>query len=133
MSDCLFCKIISGEIPSYKVYEDDYVLAFLDIHPIAKGHTVVVPKKHADNLLDMTNEQWRFMGEGIANALRKVDKALRPEGANIGVNNGEAAGQVVGHAHWHIIPRWKGDGGGNIHSIIRAGEGVDVGEIAKLF
>jgi histidine triad (HIT) family protein len=133
MSDCLFCKIIAGEIPCYKVYEDENVLAFLDIHPHAKGHTVVIPKKHAETVWDINTETFERVAAGLQTAAGKVQAQLKPDGMNIGLNNGKAAGQAVGHLHWHILPRWEGDGGGSMHSIIRNDQGADVKEIAKLF
>ena len=133
MPDCLFCRIVNGEIPSHKVYEDENVLAFLDIHPCAKGHTVVVPKKHLADLSEMSAEDWRQMSVGLAAVMAKIYQVLKPDGINLGINNGKAAGQAVGHAHWHLIPRWQGDGGGSMHSIIRNADGVDVKEAAVLF
>ncbi|MBI2444154.1 MAG: HIT family protein [Candidatus Magasanikbacteria bacterium] len=132
-ADCLFCKIIAGEIPNYTVYEDTQVLAFLDINPCAKGHTVIVPKKHLATLIEMTETQWRATLEGVRQALRRVEAALQPDGFNIGINDRPAGGQVVPHVHWHIIPRWQGDGGGSIHSIIKGKDAGDVKETAKLF
>lgn len=133
MQDCLFCKIVSGEIPNYTVYEDENVLAFLDIHPCAKGHTVVVSKKHFADLVEMSVSDWQDMNRGLAGVFFRVQAVLNPEGINLGINNGKAAGQAVGHTHWHLIPRWQGDGGGSMHSIIRNGENVDVKEVAELF
>jgi len=133
MSDCLFCKIINKEIPNYTVYEDENVLAFLDIHPCAKGHTVVVPKKHFTDLSEMPAADWQTMSGGLAAVLARVKQVLNPDGVNLGINNGKAAGQAVGHAHWHLIPRWQGDGGGSMHSIIRNADGVDVKEVAEMF
>ncbi len=131
--DCLFCKIIAGEIPNYTVYEDENVLAFLDIHPCSKGHTVVVPKKHFADLWEMNIEDSTLMGTSLRAATGRVQARLKPDGMNIGINNGKAAGQAVGHAHWHIIPRWHGDGGTSMHGIVRNGEDVDVKEVAGLF
>lgn len=131
--DCLFCKIIAGQIPNYTVYEDENVLAFLDIHPCSKGHTVVVPKKHFADLWGMNIEDSTLMGAGLRAAAGRVQAKLQPDGMNIGLNNGKAAGQAVGHVHWHIIPRWHGDGGGSMHSIIRNVDGVDIKEIAEVF
>ena len=133
MQDCLFCKIINKEIPNYTVYEDENVLAFLDIHPCSKGHTVIIPKKHFADLAEMSVSDWQVMSGGLAAVFSKVQKVLNPDGINLGINNGKAAGQAVGHAHWHLIPRWQGDGGGSMHSIIRNADGVDVKEVAKLF
>lgn len=133
MQDCLFCKIIAKEIPCHKVFEDENVLAFLDIHPCAKGHTVIIPKKHFGNLLEMSMAEWEVMSRGLSTVLTKVKEVLNPDGMNLGINNGKAAGQAVGHVHWHILPRWEGDGGGSMHSIVRNGGEVDVKEVAKLF
>ncbi len=131
--DCLFCKIVAGSIPNYTVYEDDNVLAFLDIHPCSKGHTVVVLKQHFDTVGSMGPKDWgRLMG-GVKAAAERVRNILKPDAVNITINDGEAAGQSVPHAHWHIIPRWQGDGGGSAHSIVRSKEVVDVKEIAQLF
>jgi histidine triad (HIT) family protein len=133
MSDCLFCKIINKEIPNYTVYEDANVLAFLDIHPCAKGHTVMVPKKHFADLSEMSADDWVKMSGGLADVFSKIQNVLNPDGINLGINNGKAAGQAVAHAHWHLIPRWNGDGGGSMHSIIHNADGADVKEVAKLF
>ena len=131
--DCLFCKIVNKEIPNFTVFENDYVLAFLDIHPCCKGHTVVIPKKHLENLLEMSNDEWRNTLDGVREAMHKVQKVLNPDGMNIAINERPPGGQVVPHAHWHIFPRWDGDGGCNAHSIIRTNEKNDVNELAKLF
>jgi len=131
--DCLFCKIANKEIPNYTVYEDDYVLAFLDIHPCTKGHTVIIPKKHFTSLLEMERADWQNTLEGVRLTMEKVQRVLNPEGLNIAINERPAGGQVVPHVHWHIIPRWTDDGGGSIHSIIRTKENIDVKSLAELF
>src|SRR3989338_8621190 len=128
---CIFCKIVAGEISNYTVYEDANMLAFLDVHPCSKGHTVIVPKKHVENLSAMDGELWNTTLAGVQQALKKVYTALKPDGVNIGINDGEAAGQTVPHVHWHIIPRYKGDAGGSVHSIIRSKESFDVSAVAK--
>ena len=131
--DCLFCKIVAGEIPNYTVYEDENVLAFLDIHPCSKGHTVVVPKKHLGNLWDMTIEEFQILTTGLYAAAKHVQEKINPDGMNIGINNEKAAGQAIGHVHWHIIPRWHNDGGTSMHGIVHNGGEVDVKETAVLF
>jgi histidine triad (HIT) family protein len=131
--DCIFCKIIAKEIPNYTVYEDDAVLAFLDVHPCSKGHTVVIPKQHFSNLWDMNTETFQLIAAGLRAAAGKVQARLKPAGMNIGINNGAAAGQAVPHVHWHIIPRAVGDGGGSMHSIVKSKEEIDVKMISKLF
>lgn len=133
MSDCLFCKIVAGEISNYTVYADESVLAFLDIHPCAKGHTVVIPKKHFGSIAEMDVLKWAKTMDGLRKAIFKIYEVLAPQGANIGLNDGSAAGQAVGHTHWHIIPRWEGDGGGSMHSIIRSKKTGDLKEVAALF
>ena len=133
MNDCIFCKIGKGEIPSYKVYEDDAVLAFLDIHPCADGHTVVVPKKHFSEVKEMSDTEFSVLMLGVKKVTEQIDEILKPAGMNIGVNNRKGAGQAVPHIHWHIIPRYDGDGGGSMHSIIRNRQIFSVEETAKRF
>lgn len=104
--DCLFCKIIRGEIPSYTVFENDDVKAFLDISQVTKGHTLIIPKKHLVNLFDYSQEDAaRFLQyiPVVAQAIKKSDPTIK--GLNVEVNNGEIAGQVVMHSHIHLIPR----------------------------
>ncbi|MGH7141472.1 MAG: HIT family protein [Minisyncoccia bacterium] len=108
--DCLFCKIAAGEIPSYKIFENDATLAFLDIHPVNPGHTLVIPKKHFYNLLDIEADDWRAVAETTRKISRTVHDALDADGINLQMNNREHAGQVVNHPHVHIIPRFRGDG-----------------------
>ena len=104
---CIFCKIINNEIPSYKVYEDENFLAFLDISQATKGHTLVVPKKHYANIFEMPKDSAIF---SIVTKLAKaIKEATNAEGVNILNNNGAAAGQTVEHFHIHIIPRYKDD------------------------
>jgi histidine triad (HIT) family protein len=134
MPDCLFCKIVAGEIPSHKVYEDENVLAFLDIFPCAKGHTAVIPKQHYESVWDINTENFMLVAAGLQTAAGKVQSVLKPEGLNIGMNNGKAAGQAVPHLHWHIIPRWLEDGGGSMHSIVRnKNQDADVKTVSELF
>ncbi len=115
MSDCIFCKIVKGEIPAAKVFENEHVLAFLDISQVTKGHTLVIPKVHKENLYELTPEIARNLFEvvpAIANALKRE---FNPIGLNILNNNGESAGQSVFHYHMHLLPRYgKGDGFGAV-------------------
>ena len=131
--DCIFCKIINKEVPSFTIFEDDNVVAFLDIFPVAKGHVVVIPKKHYANLWDMSTEAFQDIAAGLRFAAGRVQARLKPDGMNIGINNGEAAGQAVPHVHWHIIPRYTGDGGGNMHSIIKNPGNKTPSELFELF
>ncbi len=108
--DCLFCKIVSGAIPSTKVYEDASTLAFLDIGPVASGHTLVVPKAHSTNIFDVLPQDWHAVTETARKVAIALDTALHADGVNVMMNNREHAGQTVHHPHIHLIPRFKGDG-----------------------
>jgi histidine triad (HIT) family protein len=131
--DCLFCKIVAKEIPNHTVYEDNAVLAFLDIFPRSEGHTVVIPKNHGETIFDFTSDELGTLMNGVQKTAQKVQEILKPDGFTIGLNHGEVAGQAVPHLHFHILPRWKSDGGGNIHSIVKQENMRTVGEVAKLF
>lgn len=106
---CIFCNIISGEIPSYKVYEDDNFYAFLDISQATYGHTLVVPKQHFENLFAMPDFLLKKMLILVRDLASKIKTATNCKGINILNNNGEAAGQSVHHFHIHIIPRYDND------------------------
>jgi histidine triad (HIT) family protein len=110
MSDCIFCKIVAGELPAFKIYEDDATLAFLDIRPVNKGHALIVPKKHSLNIFDVTVDDWIDVTKVVHRLAHGIERAVDADGVNISMNNREHAGQVVGHLHVHIIPRFKGDG-----------------------
>lgn len=108
-NDCVFCAIATGEIPSFKVYEDDLVLAYLDINPFAKGHTLVIPKAHAAGLLDAADAMLAGVIVRAKRVAAHLKETLGCDGFHILQNNGEAAGQTVRHLHFHIVPRWTGD------------------------
>jgi histidine triad (HIT) family protein len=110
MNDCVFCKIVRGDIPSYRVYETDETLAFLDINPVAKGHVLVIPKNHSHNLMDIAASDWAYTSESVRIVAIALEKSLSADGVNLMMNNREHAGQVVFHPHIHLIPRFKGDG-----------------------
>ncbi len=117
MSDCVFCKIVSGEFTSSKVYEDDSILAFMDIQPVNEGHILIIPKKHVELIADLDNETSAKMfviAGKINKALRKSD--LKLEGINYFLADGETAGQEVFHTHLHIYPRFVGDGFGMVYN-----------------
>ncbi|PSH00612.1 MAG: HIT family protein [Nanohaloarchaea archaeon SW_7_46_7] len=105
--DCIFCKIIDGEIPSHKIYEDENMIAILDANPVSKGHTLVIPKKHIETIHEA--EGMNFLHEGLVNVSNAVEKAFNPDGINIAQNNGEKAGQEVFHLHFHVTPIYEGD------------------------
>lgn len=112
MAECVFCRIISGELPCWKIWEDESVLVFLDINPVTEGHTLVIPKSHAGDISGMSVQET----DALARVLRKmapaVMKAAGAQGFNILNNCGSVAGQAVEHVHFHIIPRKAGDGRG---------------------
>ncbi|MFP3870358.1 MAG: HIT family protein [Syntrophobacteria bacterium] len=110
MQDCIFCKIVRGDIPSAKILETDTVLAFLDINPVSKGHTLVVPKKHYAAFSDIPPEVLIRLAEALQKVGIAVRSQLNSDGYNILLNNGLAAGQLIDHAHFHLIPRNQGDG-----------------------
>jgi histidine triad (HIT) family protein len=109
-TSCIFCKIAAGEIPSEKIFENADLLAFLDIRPVTKGHALVVPKKHVANFVESDDET---LTKSVVQVRKIADAILRATGAkgfNLHVNNGEVAGQIVPHLHFHIIPRYADDG-----------------------
>lgn len=108
--DCIFCKIVAGEIPAAKVYEDDHCLAFMDIGPLAPGHLLVIPKTHYERLWEMDAATAKGIAEQLGSLSQAVMQATGAEGCNLLQNNGQASGQVVMHVHFHIIPRRSGDG-----------------------
>jgi len=124
--DCLFCKIGSGEIQSLTIYEDSNVRAFLDIHPLTLGHTVVVPKKHYGNVIDLPEELVGPVFLGVKKAAEMLKLGLGIEGFTIGINHGTIGHQEIDHLHVHVIPRRSGDGGGNIHSIVHEASNEDL-------
>jgi histidine triad (HIT) family protein len=115
MSDCVFCKIVSGDIPCAKVFENDDVLAFLDLSQVTKGHTLVIPKVHKENLYELTPEIAAKLYEVVPAIARAIQTEFEPIGLNSINNNGEKAGQSVFHFHLHLIPRYgQGDGFGAV-------------------
>jgi len=108
--DCIFCKIINGEIPADKVFENDKVIAFLDLRPVNLGHTLVVPKKHIENLFEVDEETLKEIIISAQKVAKGIVGALDLKGFNFAQNNGAVAGQIVPHLHWHIIPRREDDG-----------------------
>lgn len=109
-TNCLFCKIIGGEIPATKVYEDEHSFAFLDIHPINIGHTLIIPKEHFTNLYETPDETLSHLAIVIKKLSIAVKSAVNADGINIGMNNDPVAGQVIFHTHIHVIPRFADDG-----------------------
>ena len=109
MSDCLFCRIVAGDAPSYKIYEDDDTIVILDIFPAAKGHALVIPKRHAENLEQGSPEDANAMINVVREFGPRLVKALGGTAYNLGMNHGKDAGQLVFHTHMHLIPRFQND------------------------
>ncbi|HAR5868912.1 HIT family protein [Staphylococcus pseudintermedius] len=109
MTETIFSKIIDGDIPSFKVYENEYVYAFLDISQVSKGHTLLIPKKPSPNIYETDAETMKHIGEALPVVANAIKKTFNPDGLNIIQNNGEYASQSVFHIHFHLIPRYKND------------------------
>lgn len=127
MDDCIFCKIIKGEIPCAKIYEDDSVFVFVDIAPVNPGHVLVVPKKHSLDIMDMEDEDVKKVFLVAKKISKAVMEAMDADGINVGMNNGNAAGQLVMHSHVHVMPRLKDDG-----LKLFVGQKYEEGEIEKV-
>jgi len=109
-TNCIFCKIVAGDIPALKVYEDNYILAFLDIAPVNPGHVLVISKFHAGNLDDVDDLMLAYMMRAVQRVGASMSKGLGVKGYNVIVNNGKVAGQLIDHTHIHVIPRYEKDG-----------------------
>lgn len=129
--DCIFCKIIQGKIPSVKIYEDDKVFAFMDINPLSTGHTLVVPKTHAADIFEISEQDTIEVIRVVRLLSTAIKKGVQADGINILQLNGKAAGQVVPHLHVHIIPRWFDDGITISHWPMKAGDMDKLKEIAE--
>jgi histidine triad (HIT) family protein len=110
MSDCVFCRIVAGQIPSTKVFEDEHTLAFMDLGQVNPGHVLVAVKKHAENLYALDDAQAAAVARAGAKIARAIRDAFKPEGLSVYQANGKAAGQTVFHYHVHLLPRHAGDG-----------------------
>jgi len=129
MSDCLFCKIVRNEIPSYTLYEDEQTWAFLDIMPRTIGHTIVILKKHGDTILDYSPAELGVLWGTVQKVTEALKKTFKTEIFTIGINHGEVTG--VHHHHVHIIPRFSDDGGGVIQSVVKKEGKVGLQEVQK--
>ena len=118
MRECVFCKIIRGDIDSYKIYESDDVIAFLDVNPRAEGHTLIVPKRHVERLEELNEKEVVALYRAVKEITSLIIDKLNAEGYNLLINTGEVAGQVIPHVHVHIIPRKSGDVGIKIPPVV---------------
>ncbi|MET1029464.1 HIT family protein [Domibacillus tundrae] len=121
MDNCIFCKITNGDIPSAKVYEDKNVYAFLDISQVTKGHTLIIPKVHKENIFELEEEIAGPLFESVKKVADAIQSAFSPKGLNLLNNNGETAGQTVFHYHMHLIPRYGFDDG--FHPVFKENKG----------
>lgn len=129
---CLFCKIVAGEIPSYKIYEDDKVYAFLDNKPVNPGHTLVVPKEHYANMEEIPEDDLQALIVAVKKIGKQMKEKLDCPAYNVIQNNGEVAGQVIHHLHFHLVPRFEGDGLKLFpHNEYKEGEAEEVQEKLK--
>jgi len=133
MVESIFLKIARKEIPVHIIYEDENCLSFLDVKPHAKGHTLVIPKKEGVTIFDFEEETLKNLMIAVKNTMARLQEVLSPDGFNVGWNHNTAGGQVVPHLHVHIMPRWQGDGGGSMHSIISNPGKISVDKVAELF
>jgi histidine triad (HIT) family protein len=108
--DCIFCKIVDGEIPAVKVLDEDRVLVFMDINPASRGHMLVVPKRHAENIFEISEDDLAAVTNAVKRCATAAKEALGAEGITVLQLNGTASDQLVPHLHVHIMPRWKDDG-----------------------
>jgi histidine triad (HIT) family protein len=116
--ECIFCRIIRGESFAHKIFEDTTTLAMLDIHPLALGHTLVIPKAHTERVEDLAPNIARDLFSTVQRLAGPIRRAVNVPSLTIGINDGPEAGQMVKHLHIHIVPRSRNDGGGTIHSIL---------------
>lgn len=123
---CIFCRIADGDAPGRIVHEDETTAAFLDANPLARGHTLVVPRDHHERLNDLPPDLAADVFATLHRLVGPVEEAVGADATTVGLNNGGAAGQEVPHVHAHVVPRFRGDGGGPIHSV--AGRRPDLSE-----
>lgn len=128
--DCIFCKIVSGTIPSRKIHETPSSLAFLDAFPLVKGHALVIPKRHYTTIQEMTKDDNSDLFETVRVVTKKAER-LAPSSL-VAVHNGRESGQEIPHVHVHIIPRREGDGAGPVHSMFTNRPKLDQNEFAKI-
>lgn len=107
--DCIFCKIVSGDIPCFKLYEDEHTIAFMDINPANRGHALTIPKRHAPNLLEISDESLAATVATAKKVAQAIQSTLEPYGINLVQANGPGAAQSVFHFHMHILPRYEND------------------------
>lgn len=118
MQGCLFCKIVNKEIPAAFIYEDDSAVGILDLNPRAVGHSMILPKIHVETILELPDNETGKIFNSVKKITALLKQKLMPDGFTIGINHGRIAGQAIEHLHIHVIPRYKEDNGGSIHSVV---------------
>lgn len=131
MADCIFCRIARGKQEAQTIYEDDHSVAFLDLNPLADGHTLVIPKAHYRHLQDVPSAEMGPLFEAVQRVTVAAQDALGAPAATIGIHNGSEAGQAVPHLHVHIVPRHPGDGGGTLHSVVHGNAHEDLDTVRE--
>jgi len=132
MDECIFCQIVAGELPSHTVYESETAYAFLDINPLTRGHTVVVPRDHYERVGDMPDDVAGGLFRAVNDLTPAVEAAVDAPASTVAFNNGEAAGQEVPHTHCHVIPRFVDDGAGAVHSLFQKTEDLSDEEMSDV-
>jgi histidine triad (HIT) family protein len=132
MSDCIFCSIVDGDIPSETVYEDETVVAFLDANPLARGHTLVIPKAHHERVNDLPAALAGDLFETVQRLTGRVERAVDASATTIAVNNGPVAGQEVPHVHVHVVPRFEDDDAGPVHALFGNRPEADADDLAAV-
>jgi histidine triad (HIT) family protein len=128
--NCIFCKIVAGDIPCFKLLEDAETLAFMDINPVHDGHALVIPKAHYPTVFEIAPEAIAAAARIARRVARAVNRALQPDGLNLLQSNGPGAAQSVGHFHFHVLPRWQDDGL-LVNWTPKAGDHARIAEIAE--
>ena len=132
LMDCLFCRIVAGEIPSEQVAQNDAAFAFLDIMPLRKGHVLVIPKRHAARAADVSADEWASMMTLAQDVMARQTKTFGTTGTTLAINDGAAAGQEVMHVHLHLVPRVDGDGVGPVHALFSKRPKLEEGELSSM-
>ena len=130
--DCIFCRIIKDEVFAHRVFENKRILAFLDMHPLSKGHTLVIPKAHVARLEELNFEDNEALFKSIYELVSKIQDAVNAPSTTIAINNGIESGQEIPHVHVHIIPRFKNDGGGPIHILMKRRPSISLDEMIEI-
>lgn len=129
--DCIFCKIVAGEIPAVKVLDEEKVFAFMDINPSTKGHMLAIPKNHAENIIEIPENDLTALIKAVKRCAKAAKEALNAEGITILQLNGKASDQIIPHLHVHIIPRWKNDGLPISTWEMKPGDTEEINDIAR--